>query len=229
MTAQKRKKIEDLIYQTYLIMDPSGTNTDHYKNIFKSMSDAKFEQYIKGVLNNEDEYFIFHTVDYENDLRIENVEKAAEHLGVPLFEYVNMPYVNNNKENPIKTRHPVPVGYLHIKPMEQFRIKKNSASTEITTRSALTNQVVGKDKAGRESDQENFILTTLNAVDCMRELNGPRSDDMVMKNAMYNDIIQKGYVSLNTLPDHLENKTTLNTVNVHLIGMGLNSDLVKPL
>ena len=60
----------------------------------------------------------------------------------------------------------------------------------------------------------------------LKELNGPRSDDMVMKQQMLQDIALNGYVSLNDLDSDVMNKTTLNTVNVFLLGMGLDSDLV---
>ena len=63
-------------------------------------------------------------------------------------------------------------------------------------------------------------------VNTMRELNGPRADDMSMKNQMLHDIALNGYVKLEDLDDNVENKTTLNTVNVFLLGMGLDSDLV---
>jgi len=47
-----------------------------------------------------------------------------------------------------------------------------------------------------------------------------------MKNQMYASIAQKGYVSLDELPNDVANKTTLNTIDVHLIGLGIKSDLI---
>ena len=90
----------------------------------------------------------------------------------------------------------------------------------------MTAQVTGADKNGRESDVENTMLVSMDMVDTLRELNGPRADDLVMKNQMLQEIALNGYARLDDLEDNPENKTTLNTVNVFLIGMGLNSDLV---
>jgi len=90
----------------------------------------------------------------------------------------------------------------------------------------MTGQVVGKDKNARESDQENFSLLSVGAIDALRELNGPRADDMVMKNELYSAISQKGYVSLNELTNNTENKTTLNLIDVYFIAMGIKTDLV---
>lgn len=111
----------------------------------------------------------------------------------------------------------------------QFNIKqakKNGISTSADIRSALTGQVTGADKNGRESDLENTMLISLGMKDTLRELNGPRADDLVMKREMLTSIATKGYVSLEELTDEITNKTTLNTVNVYLLGMSLDSDLV---
>lgn len=116
--------------------------------------------------------------------------------------------------------------YIHIKRMQQILSKKNTTSTDISKRSALTGQVVDKDKNARISDQETFSLITINATDSLRELLGGRADDTVMKTEMYSEISKKGYVSIDELTDNPNNKTTLNTVDVHLLGMGIKSDLV---
>ena len=90
----------------------------------------------------------------------------------------------------------------------------------------MTAQVTGADKNGRESDLENTMLASLGMENTLRELNGPRADDLVMKNQMLHDIALNGYTKLEDMEDDPANKTTLNTVNVFLLGMGLESDLV---
>lgn len=105
-------------------------------------------------------------------------------------------------------------------------MKKNGISTDITERSALTNQVTGKDKNGRESDLENTMLTSLGMKNCLKELNAPRADDAVMKQQMLRDIALNGYTRLADMEDNVENKTTLNTVDCYIRGMSIQSDLV---
>ena len=70
------------------------------------------------------------------------------------------------------------------------------------------------------------MLACLGMEATLRELNGPRADDLSMKNQMLHDIALNGYTRLADMEDNPENKTTLNTVNVFLLGMGLESDLV---
>jgi len=226
ITKQTRKQMEALIYSVFDALDPSKTNSNKYKDFFGEMSDSQFDSFFRNFFKDENQYLTLDVVDYERDFKIENVEQAAKILGVPLFEKVVMPFVNKNTDKPVITKYEVPVGYVHVKRVQQMLSKKNTTSTEIASRSALTGQVVGKDKNARDSDAENFALVTLNANETLREFMGPRADDLVMKNEMYASIAQKGYVSLDQLTNHVENKTTLNALDVHLIGMGIKSDLV---
>jgi hypothetical protein len=222
----KRKKMEDLIYSTFDALDPTKTNSNKYRDLFRKMSDVQFDSFFKKFFANPDQYLTLDVVDYERDLKIEDVQKAAKQLGVELFEKVAMPFVNKDTNKPVITKFEVPVGFIHLKRMQQVLSKKNTTSTEVGSRSALTGQVVGRDKNARDSDSENFSLVTIDANKTLEEFMGPRSDDMVMKNQMYSTIAQKGYVSLEDLTSDVDNKATLNAVDVHLIGMGIKSDLV---
>lgn len=226
ITKPKRAKMEKLVYDVFDKLDPTGTNVTKYRNLFKAMSDAQFDTFFKNLFASEVDFLILNVVDYEIDLRLEHVEAAAKVLGVPLTEHVAMPYVNMDKDNPIVTKQEVIVGYLHIKRMQQTLSKKNTTSTDIGERSALTGQVTGKDKNARDSDTENFALVTLDANDTLREFLGPRADDRVMKAEMYADISRKGYSNLNGLTNDVSNKATLTAVDAYLIGMGIKSDLV---
>ena len=226
ITASKRKEMMDLILSVFGALDPSGKNVKKYKDLFDGMSLQQFDTFFKKFFANPDEYLILDIVEYENDVKMEYIEKAAKILKVPLYEKVVMPNVNMDSENPVVSKYEVPVGYLHMKPMQQILAKKNSTSTNISSRSSVTGQVVGKDKNARESDQENFALVTLGADAALAEFMGPRSDDMKMKSEMYTSISKNGYVSIKDLTNKVENKTTLNTIDTILIGMGIKSDLI---
>lgn len=226
ITKSTREKMEKTVYDVFSTLDPSKTTADKYRNLFKKMSDVEFDKFFKNLFAQENDYLVLDIVDYERDLKIENVEKAAKLLNVPLFERVVMPYASTDKDNPIVTKYEVPVGYIHCKRVQQFLRKKNATSTDISMRSAISGQVMGKDKNARDSDLENYALVTLGAEECLREFMGPRADDPVMKNEMYTQIAKNGYVSLNDLTSDVKNKTTLNTIDVFFTGMGIKTDLV---
>ena len=226
ITPAKREKMEKLIYDTFNALDPTKANTKKYQEMFSSMTDSQFDKFFKELFKDPSLYLILNICDYEIDLKIEDIEKAAKVLNIPLFEKVAFPHYTMDKNKVIVTKEKVPVGYCHVKRTQQTLAKKNGLSTTVDSRSSLTGQVTGGDKNGRESDLENSMLISLGMTEVLKELNGPRADDPVMKQQMYTAINTKGYVSLGDMDSDPANKTTLNTVDVYLLGMGLNSDLV---
>jgi hypothetical protein len=190
------------------------------------MSDAEFDQYFKLLFEQDDPYLTATMVDYENPLKIENIEKAAKFLDVPLFEKVVLPYASQDPNNPIITKHECLVGYLNIKRLQQLNFKKIGISTDISERNMITGQVAGHDKNSRNSDQETIALLTVGANVSLKELMSMRADDMVMKAEMNKKIARDGYVAMDELTDKLSNKTTLNSAAVFFIGAGLMTDLV---
>jgi len=224
--SKMKSEMTSVIYKVFNALDPSKTNTTKYKELFDPMTQEAFKKWFTGFFNNEDAYLILDIKDYANTLRLEYIEKAADIIKVPLFEYVYMPHITMDKSKIIRTRYKVPVGYLHLKRTQQTIAKKNGISMGADIRSPLTGQVTGADKNGRESDLENSMLVALGMTNCLKELNGPRADDMVAKREMLTDIATKGYVKFSDLTYDVNNKTTLNTVNAFFIGMCLDTDLV---
>ena len=221
-----RKEIEQLIYDVFDAIDPSGTNTQKYRSHFEGMPDTEFEKFMKSFLKNDEEQFILDIVEFEHDLSMDKCEKAAKVLGIPLMEYVYMPWLTMDKENVVVSKEKCLVGYINVKRPQQMVHKKNGISISNTKISALTNQVVDHDKNARDSDIEASMLVALGADEILKELHGPRADDPVMKREMNQSIATKGYVSLEDLTNSPTNKVTLNTINTFLLSMGLKSDIV---
>lgn len=226
MNKAKRKEMEDLIYTFFDLFDPTGRNTEYYRNLFNNMSDGQFDQYFKLLFEQDDPYLTATMVDYENPVLIENIEKAAKYLEVPLFERVVLPYASEDPDNPVITKHECLVGYLNIKRLQQINFKKLGLSTDASERNMVTGQVTGHDKNSRNSDQETIALLTVGANVSLKELMSMRADDMVMKAEMNKKIARDGYVAMEELTDKLSNKTTLNSAAVFFIGAGLMTDLV---
>lgn len=226
LTPAKRKEMENLIYDVFSKLDTSGENTKKYKAMFSKMSDNQFDSFFKQLFASDTAYLVLDMVDYERDVKMQDIENAARTLGVPLMEKVAVPFLSPDPNSPIVSKQEVPVGYIHLKRTQQMQFKKNTTSTEASARSALTGQVTGADKNARESDTENYVLVTLGSEKAIKEFCSLRADDMVMKSEAYAEISKKGYVSLDELTDDVKNKTTLNTVDVFFMGMGLKTDLV---
>ena len=71
--------------------------------------------YEKGLLKN----FSYNIVDFEHTITIEDINKAAKVLDIPLFEKLYMPYVTMDKKNIVVSKQPVPILYIHIKRTQQ--------------------------------------------------------------------------------------------------------------
>jgi hypothetical protein len=225
----KRKKIEELVIGTLDRMDKSGYNSKRYKDFFKGMSDSQFTTFMNKFLKDESEHFYIEVTPFEKGQEpvMEDIKKAADFLGVPLNEYMYMPYANPDGE-PLRTQQPIPVGYLHMKRLQQILSKKNSFSSNIESRNAKTGQITGDDKNGRVSDTENYALVAIGAEAALKEFLGPRADDAVMKQEMFKDINKDGYTSLRNYTREVGNKQALNTLDVYFTGAGILTDLITP-
>lgn len=226
MTKAKRVKMENMVYDFFNVFDPTGRNTEYYRNRLEGLSDMDFDKFFQTLFAQKHPFLTATMVDYENPIEMKNLEKTSKHINVPLFEKLVLPYASTDPDNPIITKHECLVGWLNLKRMQQINFKKLGLSTDTAERNMLTGQVTGHDKNSRNSDAETDALLTIGATSTLKEFMSARADDMVMKREMNQQIMKNGYVSLSELTDDPVNKTALNTTSVFLIGAGLMNDLV---
>lgn len=226
---EKRKVVMEYLDKFFNTLDPSGANSKLYHEKFDHMPDQQFDQYFRKFLNDDKQNFYLEIVEYERDLKIEDVEKCAELTGVPLFERIAMPYLTMDKNNVVVSVEKCPVGYIHEKRMPQTLMKKSAASIKTDKRNPLSGQVVGDDKNARNSDSEVYSLATLGANEALKEFLGPRADDMRAKNEMYAEIAKNGYVSMDDLTDDVYNKVALNTFDMYFLMQGLRTNMIERL
>ena len=226
---EKRKVVMEYLDKFFNTLDPSGANSKLYHEKFDHMSDQQFDQYFRKFLNNDKQNFYLEIVEYERDLKIEDIEKCAEIMTVPLFERIAMPYLTMDKNNVVVSTTPVPVGFIHEKRMPQTLMKKSAASIKTDKRNPLSGQVVGDDKNARNSDSEVYSLAPLGANAALKEFLGPRADDMRAKNEMYAEIAKNGYVAMEDLTDDVYNKVALNTFDMYFLMQGLRTNMIERL
>lgn len=114
-----RQKMLSLIYKFFTAVDKTGNNTKHYKLMFDTMSGIEFNRFFTGFFEDDKAYLTLNIVDYEHNLTMEDIEKGAKVLNVPLYEYVSLPHITMDKSRVITTKQPVPVGYILIKRPQQ--------------------------------------------------------------------------------------------------------------
>lgn len=116
---QSREEMMALIIKFFNAVDKSKSNTNYYKALFEPMNDVEFKRYFKGFFEDDSAYLTISIVDYEHNLTMDDIEAAAKVINVPLFEYVSLPHLSMDKSRVITTKHPVPVGYLLCKRVQQ--------------------------------------------------------------------------------------------------------------
>lgn len=114
-----------------------------------------------------------------------------------------------------------------MKRVQQILSKKNAFELDISARNTKTGQISEIEKVGRISDTEDYALTIMNSNKALQEFFGSRADNMEEKLQMYQKIAVEGYANLNDLSSDLESNTTLSTINVFMLGAGINSNLVN--
>lgn len=226
----KRKKIEDIVIQTLKLMDPTGINAKKYESFFKSMNDAQFAKWIKEFLADEKSNIrldIEEFGDGSRTLKFENIEKAADNLGIKLFEYVYIPHVSSNPNRPIRTKQPVLVGYLNVKRTQQLVTKKTGLALNDDDRDEMTGAVKGDAKGGTTTGIENELLAGVGATDILSEITGARADNVVEYDNMLRSIAETGSVRLADIKTNAYDKPTLLAADLYFAAMGLKTDLIS--
>lgn len=226
----KRKKIENLIDQTLKLMDPTGINAKKYRNMFQVMSDQQFSKWITAFLADDKSNIrldIEEFGDGSRSLKFENVEKAADNLGVKLFEYVYLPHVSSNPNRPIRTKQPVLVGWMNIKRPQQLVTKKTGLSLSDDNRDDMTGAAKGDSKGGTTTGIENELLAGVGGEVILSEISGARGDNIKEYDNMLKSIAENGSVRLADIKTNAYDKPTLLAADMYFMAMGLKTDLIS--
>ena len=225
--SEKRKQFMDTLLTTYKKLEPTGENAKIYEEKFNKMSDKEFDEYIRKFFEDDKKNFYFEIVEYEREIKLENIEAAAKYLKVPLYERVVVPYLNGDEDNCVVTPTPVPVGYIHIKRLPQRVLSKNHMGTSIAHRSSKTGTVTGHDKNGRETDVENYSMNAYGAYKTLAEFLGPRADDEAKKFQMYKQIELNGVCYEDELHSGTDDKVAINTLDTYYTAAGFCTNIVR--
>lgn len=219
---QQRLECERLIYKIMNILDPSERNTQFWIEEFSKISDEQFKKYITS------HYPLYFQTGAFNEPSIKQITDALNEINVPLLESIYMPYKYKDPKTgkPIKSK-PCLVVYYHEKRMKQLLTKKNSASISANTRDMKTGLLTGVDKNGKESDREFESLAVSGLMKTAEELSRPRADSMDDKNLMNNIIKNLGQVTLDELPEDIDDSLSKNMLNAYFIGAQLYTNIVE--
>lgn len=222
LTKKKREEVEALIFQVFDAIDPSKTNTEHYKKLFASMTNEQFLKFVSLRLP-----YRYHEKPFVTEPDMNDIEKGCNILEIPLMEKLNLPYLYVNKDGkPVQSKEAMVI-YIPIKKVKQFITKKNAMSVDISQRDMKTGLLTGFDKNGKTSDREFEALAVMGLENTMTEFARPKADAMKAKNQMNNTINTTGMVSLEDITIDEDDSLAKNLLSTYLIGSLLNSNLIN--
>jgi len=225
--AERRKfeRIRDLTLKVIRTMDNEKMlNYQRYVDFFKAC-EANPDVFRKWDVLQRDELDSAPNIlqlPFE-EVRMNAIKKAADELGISLEDYI---YYRHNDKRGVRTKMKVPVGYVHIKRVQQILSKKNHYVSDIEDRSLKTGDVKAESKVAGISEPEAYALLAVNATKTLEELFGPRADNIEKKRQMYRQIARDGFCTLENLKSTHSSSTTLNTINTYLLASGIRSDLI---
>lgn len=205
-------------------LDPSGYNSAMYRKYFDSLSDKDFVEFMRRMKDEEDFNLFFEVglLDKKAAPTLNKIKALAEKYKIDLREFVYFPYKNpDDPGNAPISATPIPVLYTLVRPLQQMLDKKNSMSSNTDSVNILTGQVTGKSKAASLSNMQTISLTTSGQLKAVKEMLGPRSDDNVSKMKMLESIESQGDYDIDDIELHSEDKQSLETLRIMLIGAGL--------
>ena len=226
----KRAKIEKLLYNVLALLDPSKINMQKYQAMFAKMSDAQFSNWMEKFLADPKANIRVDIEEFGSDnrkIKFENVEKAAEYIGIPLFEYVYLPHVSSDPNHPIRTREKVLVGYLNIKRPQQLVTKKTGYVLSDADRDEQSGTAKGESRGGTTTGVENELLAGVGADKIISELLGVRGDNVKEYDNMLESITETGSVKLEDIKTNKFDKPTLLKTDILFMCMGLKTDIVS--
>lgn len=222
-----RREIEQDFYDFLDACDPSGRNTERLKQLFVSMDDKRFFQYIDRFFDNPKANIQVGYLPYDNPVSIEFINKLAKAEGIPLYETIYKPYVTGDTDDPPASIHPVLVLDVPIKRLKQMINTKNHATISASKRDPRTNQVTGDDRVGRVTDVESYSMIVQELYACAQESFGPMADDEAAAYTMMRKIQQDGEFELADLPNDPLNKKTMNTIQYYMWGSCLVTNMLE--
>jgi DNA-directed RNA polymerase subunit beta len=186
---KKNMKSFTMIKNTLMLLDGTSKKSysTQYMQSLAKLSDSQYGLFVRQI--KEKNYFFPIIIPPFQEPSIQNIETAVKYVGAQTSYFLKLPEWN------IKTQNPIDVGYIYYKKLEQQSGIKMSARSS----GGLVNMVTGQPLAGRKvgggqriGEMDSWAILNHGAVNVLKEMFGPLSDDLVTKNQIINEIVQNG-------------------------------------
>lgn len=221
--SEKKKKILAYIKKNLAPLDPEGMNIKRYVDMIESMSDNKFDQFMKHM---RDGKFQFHMIipNLTPKCSMDDILKAAENVELDLFHRIW--FYDDASGKMFLSRSKYPVFELPIRRMQQYLDKKLSVPDNDQTIDGLTGQVTGDDRAASLTNPEILSLHSKGLTTTLSEMVTIRGGDISSYGEFKRQMEESGEAIMETLPDDTVTRTAVVT-KILLEGMLLDNNLVN--
>lgn len=220
----KRQAVENLILKYVDKLVTGKENTKLYQELFNSMSDKEFDNFMHKLKNRE---ITLSVIIPNNDKRfkvdLNNTIKIAKELGYDFFQHLN--YGASEDRPAFKTPNKYMVMTLPIRRAAQLLTKKISIPVDASHMDSLSGQVTNQSKGSKITNPEIQILLGLGLKESLTELLKVRGGDLGAGRAAEQLLFKHGSVSMAESNKYSTDVVSKKTLRAYLNAMGISTTL----
>lgn len=216
-----RTGAESFILQYIEELLPGSQNVQIYKDLFASMDDAAFDDFMKAIETGEKNLAIIAPNMTSPRLDVERNHRIAEKLGHNFYQRI---WIHGTGDTPTYlTPIPYMVVKLPLRRQAQLLVKKISIPADNNSVDDFTGQPTGKSKGSKMSYPETMVLAANNLDASLNEFLKFRGGDIKGFDAMNNSISRTGGVSLKAIEPYSSGVESTRYLKNLLISMHISS------
>lgn len=219
----KRKATEDFIISNIDHILPGSQNKQFYKDLFASMDDAQFDQWMQDLRDKKMHLCLIAPNGGKQTISIERNLAHGKKLGYNFFQRV---WIGGTGDRPTYLT-PVPymILLLPLRRQGQLLVKKISIPQDNRSVDDLTGQPTGASKGSKISAPEGQVMAANQLDECLNEFWKFRGGDTRGFDAMNKTLSKTGTVSLKQIQQYASGVESTKTLKTILSGMHLKSTL----
>jgi hypothetical protein len=219
----KRAETEKFIIEHIEMMIPGSDNKKIYENLFKSMDDEAFDNFMKGLENETIKLSIIAPNFSKHKLNTSRNLAIGKKLGLEYFQKI---WIDGTEGRPsYLTPIPYMVVDLPLRRQAQLLVKKISIPEDNKSIDNMTGQPVGNSKGSKISYPETQVLAAMKLDNSIVELLKYRGGDIGGFQAMNKLISRNGGASIETAKQYATGVESTRTLKTFLTCMHLGNTL----
>jgi hypothetical protein len=221
----KRQATEAFVLKYIEKLMPGSENTQLYRDLFASMDDEQFDQFIQALEKEETTLAVIAPNFGKVKLTVERNLALAQELGHNFFERL---WIKPDDNSPaFLTPKEYLVMDLPLRRQAQVLVKKISIPEDNQSVDDLTGQPSGKSEAAKISYPETQVLAALNLDKTLNELLKYRGGDTQGFNAMNDSFSRTGGASQEAIKHLAGGVKSTQTLHTILLAMHLSNTLTQ--